>query len=47
MKTAEEVISRIMWDDNLPSDDFIVGYIDRFKGKYHVRLWGVITLLHL
>ncbi len=33
MKTAEEVISRIMWDDNLPSDDFIVGYIDRFKGK--------------
>ena len=33
MKTAEDVISRIRWDEQLPKDDFIVGYIDRFVGK--------------
>ncbi|OWF55848.1 uncharacterized protein LOC110454544 [Mizuhopecten yessoensis] len=32
MKTAEDVIKRIQWDGQLPQDEFIVGYIDRFKG---------------
>ncbi|XP_064633378.1 A-kinase anchor protein 7-like isoform X2 [Lineus longissimus] len=32
MKTATDVISRIMWDDSLEKDDFLVGYIDRFRG---------------
>ena len=32
MKTAEDVISRIFWDENLPADCFIVGYLDRFIG---------------
>ena len=32
MKTAEDVIKRILWDDNLERDDFIVGYLDRFSG---------------
>ncbi|XP_060075648.1 leukocyte receptor cluster member 9-like [Ylistrum balloti] len=32
MKTAEDVIKRIQWDGQLPQDEFIVGYIDRFTG---------------
>lgn len=32
MKTAEDVIKRIQWDSQLPQDEFIVGYIDRFTG---------------
>ena len=32
MKTATDVISRIQWDEDLPTEDFIVGYIDRFIG---------------
>lgn len=32
MKTAEDVIKRILWDDKLDKDDFLVGYLDRFKG---------------
>lgn len=32
MKTAIDVIHRIQWDNSLNSDDFIVGYIDRFRG---------------
>ena len=32
MKTAEDVIKRILWDDKLDRDDFLVGYIDRFRG---------------
>lgn len=32
MKTAEDVIKRIQWDSNLPQDEFVVGYIDRFLG---------------
>ncbi|CAI9722474.1 leukocyte receptor cluster member 9-like [Octopus vulgaris] len=32
MKTASDVISRIQWDENLKSEDFIVGYMDRFVG---------------
>ncbi|KAK6993968.1 leukocyte receptor cluster member 9 [Biomphalaria glabrata] len=32
MKTADDVVKRIIWDDNLEKDDFIVGYLDRFKG---------------
>lgn len=32
MKTADDVIKRIQWDANLPQDEFLVGYIDRFLG---------------
>lgn len=32
MKTAEDVISRIEWDDRLDSRYFRVGYVDRFLG---------------
>ncbi|XP_070193775.1 leukocyte receptor cluster member 9-like isoform X2 [Littorina saxatilis] len=32
MKTADDVIKRIMWDDKLDTDDFLVGYMDRFTG---------------
>lgn len=32
MKTATDVISRLLWDDSLPQEKFIVGYIDRFDG---------------
>ena len=32
MKTATDVISRIQWDDDLPTDEFVVGYLDRFVG---------------
>ena len=32
MKTAEDVISRIEWDDRLDKRFFRVGYIDRFVG---------------
>ncbi|XP_047146565.1 uncharacterized protein LOC105843712 isoform X1 [Hydra vulgaris] len=32
MKTAINVINRILWDESLPAENFIVGYIDRFTG---------------
>lgn len=32
MKTASDVISRIIWDDELQPKDFVVGYLDRFTG---------------
>ena len=32
MKTATDVISRIQWDEDLPTENFIVGYLDRFIG---------------
>ncbi|XP_061194273.1 uncharacterized protein LOC133202461 [Saccostrea echinata] len=32
MKTADDVIKRIQWDADLPQDEFVVGYIDRFLG---------------
>jgi uncharacterized protein (UPF0248 family)/2'-5' RNA ligase len=32
MKTAEDVIKRILWDRQLKPDDFVVGYMDRFQG---------------
>lgn len=32
MKTAEDVISRIMWDAALPAEEFKIGYLDRFLG---------------
>lgn len=32
MRTAIDVINRILWDNSLPTEDFIVGYLDRFIG---------------
>ena len=32
MKTATNVIHRIIWDSQLPSEHFVLGYLDRFVG---------------
>lgn len=32
MKTSDAVISRILWDPDLPAEEFKVGYLDRFVG---------------
>ncbi|KAM3614083.1 uncharacterized protein V6R79_009864 [Siganus canaliculatus] len=32
MRTADEVISRILWDPSVASSEFVVGYVDRFLG---------------
>lgn len=32
MKTADDVVKRIIWDESLSKDDFTVGYFDRFRG---------------
>jgi len=32
MKTAEDVIRRIQWDEMFPPEFFVVGYLDRFEG---------------
>ncbi|KAM8825917.1 leukocyte receptor cluster member 9 [Synchiropus picturatus] len=32
MRTADDVISRILWDPLLDEADFVVGYVDRFLG---------------
>ena len=32
MRTAEDVINRIKWDEMLPEECFTVGYLDRFLG---------------
>jgi len=31
MKTAQEILSRIRWDNNLANDEFVVGYFDRLE----------------
>uniref|UniRef100_A0A8D2LIM1 Leukocyte receptor cluster member 9 n=1 Tax=Varanus komodoensis TaxID=61221 RepID=A0A8D2LIM1_VARKO len=32
MKTAEDVISRLLWDNQVPAEHFTIGYLDRFLG---------------
>ncbi|XP_034552822.1 leukocyte receptor cluster member 9 isoform X2 [Notolabrus celidotus] len=32
MRTADDVISRILWDSSVDSSEFVVGYVDRFLG---------------
>ncbi|XP_061572964.1 leukocyte receptor cluster member 9 [Cololabis saira] len=32
MRTADDVISRILWDSSVDSSGFVVGYVDRFLG---------------
>ena len=32
MKSATDVIHRIIWDPDLPSESFTIGYLDRFVG---------------
>ncbi|CAH1272946.1 LENG9 [Branchiostoma lanceolatum] len=32
MRTALDVINRIQWDEDLPSKNFVIGYLDRFTG---------------
>lgn len=32
MKTGNDVINRILWDADLPSENFTIGYMDRFTG---------------
>lgn len=37
MKTARDVIDRIIWDDSLDPNDFVVGYEDRFEGTMELE----------
>ncbi|KAM3873221.1 leukocyte receptor cluster member 9 [Diretmus argenteus] len=32
MRTADDVISRILWDPSVEASEFVVGYVDRFLG---------------
>ncbi|XP_077454223.1 leukocyte receptor cluster member 9 [Stigmatopora argus] len=32
MRTADDIISRILWDPSVDASEFIVGYVDRFLG---------------
>ena len=32
MKTAKDVVNRILWDESLPVHQFTIGYLDRFRG---------------
>ncbi|XP_028281171.1 leukocyte receptor cluster member 9 isoform X2 [Parambassis ranga] len=32
MRTADDVISRILWDSSVDPSEFVVGYVDRFLG---------------
>lgn len=32
MKTAEDVVKRVLWDDSISQEDITIGYIDRFTG---------------
>ncbi|XP_026172912.1 leukocyte receptor cluster member 9 isoform X2 [Mastacembelus armatus] len=32
MRTADDVISRILWDSTVDAKEFVVGYVDRFLG---------------
>ncbi|VEL25305.1 unnamed protein product [Protopolystoma xenopodis] len=32
MKTAEQVINRILWDEKIPQAEITIGYLDRFLG---------------
>uniref|UniRef100_A0A8C7X0I9 Leukocyte receptor cluster member 9 n=1 Tax=Oryzias sinensis TaxID=183150 RepID=A0A8C7X0I9_9TELE len=32
MRTANDVISRILWDSSVDASEFVVGYVDRFLG---------------
>lgn len=31
MQTAQEILSRIRWDENLAKDEFVIGYYDRVE----------------
>lgn len=32
MRTANDVMNRIRWDPVLDQKEFVIGYLDRFKG---------------
>ncbi len=32
MRTASDVISRVLWDPDIKTEEFIIGYLDRFVG---------------
>jgi uncharacterized protein (UPF0248 family) len=41
LRPAEDVISRLRWDPSFDTNDFVVGYVDRFVGEKEVpiSLW--------
>ncbi|XP_019614965.1 PREDICTED: uncharacterized protein LOC109462795 [Branchiostoma belcheri] len=47
MRTALDVINRIQWDDDLPSRNFVIGYLDRFTGvqerPFDEFTWGELS----
>jgi hypothetical protein len=32
LTTSDAIINRLKWDQSLPSEDFVIGYLDRFLG---------------
>ena len=32
LTTSDAIINRLKWDSSLPSEDFVIGYLDRFLG---------------
>lgn len=38
MKPVSDVFNRIMWDEELPIEKFLVGYLDRFVGIQEVPM---------
>ncbi|XP_035696177.1 leukocyte receptor cluster member 9-like [Branchiostoma floridae] len=47
MRTALDVINRIQWDEDLPSKNFVIGYLDRFTGveerPFDDFTWGELS----
>ena len=38
MKTAKNVLDKILWDEKLKKQDFKVGYMDRYEGMLELEL---------
>lgn len=38
LRPADEVLSRLRWDPNINSADYLVGYVDRFVGEKEVPI---------
>lgn len=51
MKTANDVVNRIQWDEEINKDFIVVGYLDRFLGlkecDFNTFDWGDIVLAEL
>ena len=41
---ADEIFNRILWDESLEREDFVIGYIDRFTGLQEIDLIHFVTI---